>query len=229
MQYGDTSWSAVTGAPTPANIAGKRMTAAFVSGTPYIFFAEVGCYTYDFVTNTMSASALTFDAPTVEADMIGIAANRGYLIAYSPDSVYWSSTLDPTDFVASLTTGAGGGQLEGARGVIVTIESVHGGFIVFTNNNAVSAVASDNSRFPYNFSEITGAGGVTDPDYVSYDANSAAVYAYTTGGLQQVSLKSATTVFPDVTDFISGDTSTGGFTQALINTIKQTPKQRRNL
>lgn len=204
MQYGSTVWTAVGTPPVAATIAGKRMTVGFVAGVSYIYFEGVGGYTYDFTTNNMTATAFTWDAPLTDADILGLTSNRGYLIAYTTDSVLWSSLVDPTDFVASLATGAGGGLLEGARGIIVTIESVYGGFLIFTNGNTVSAIASDNTRFPYNFMEVVGAGGLLDPEFVSYDANSNSVYSYTTAGMQQVSVKGATVVFPEVTDFLSG-------------------------
>lgn len=207
-QYGTVPWVAVGTPPVAGTIAGKRMTAGFVSGTSYIYFATVGCYTYDFTTNNMTAVVPLWDGtttvPVTDATCLGMTENRGYLIAYTTDQVVWSSTTNPLDFVGSLTTGAGGGNLEGARGIIVTIESVYGGMIIFTNGNAVSAIASDNTRFPYNFMEITGAGGLLDPEFVSYDANSNSVYAYTTAGVQQLSVKSASIVFPEVTDFLSG-------------------------
>lgn len=201
MPAGSSAWTIPTTPPAPATIAGKRFTIATVSGVTYIYFSTVGCYTYDWGTGAMSSVTLT---GLVTANILGVVGNRGYLIAYSTDSVAWSSTTDPTDFTPSLETGAGGGQIEGARGAIVTIESVYGGMIAFTDTNAVSATASDNVRYPYSFNEITGAGGLTDPDYVSYDANSASVYAYTTAGLQAVNLRQAQAVFPEVTDFLSG-------------------------
>jgi len=205
MEYGATAWSSgLVGAPAVGTIAGKRMTTGFVSGTSYIWFSGVGGYTFNFSANTFTHETFLWDAPYTDADFLGVTVNRGYLVAYSTDMVLWSSLVNPLDFVASLATGAGGGLLEGARGIITTIESVYGGMIVFTNSNAVGAVASDNTRFPYNFTEIVGAGGLLDPEYVSYDSNSNAVYAYTTAGLQQVSVKGALLSFPEVTDFLSG-------------------------
>lgn len=215
LETGSTVWITPAGAPAPASIAGRRITAAFVSGITYIFISGFGCYTYDWSTQEFNLVTLTgLDVSTI----IGIAGNKGYLLAYSEDSIAWSSVIDPTDFTPSLETGAGGGGIEGARGELVTIESVYGGMIVFTSANAVAAIASDNIRYPYNFVEITGAGGLIDPEHVSYDANSGAVYAYTTSGLQTVSLRQAQTIFPEVTDFISGeyledfDEVTGEFT-----------------
>lgn len=201
MQAGTNVWVVPVGGPAAATIAGKRMTVAFVSGITYIFFQNVGCYTYNFSTNNLTVIALT---GLTEADILGIVAVRGYMIAYTDQAVYWSSTILATDFVTDLSTGAGGGQLEGARGTITTIEAVYGGMIVFTSGNAVAATSSDNVRFPFNFVEITGCGGLVNAAYVSLDANSSSLYAYTTAGLQLISLKQATVVTPEVTDFLSG-------------------------
>jgi len=201
MPTGSSAWTAPNTPPAAATIAGKRITVAFVSGITYIYFDSVGCYSYDWGTNTISAVTLT---GLTTADIIGIVGNSGYLIAYSEDSIAWSSTTDPTDFTPSLSTGAGGGQVESARGAIVTIEPVYGGMIVFTVRNAIAAIYSTNPRYPYNFVEITGCGGLTDAQYVSYDANSGALHAYTTSGFQTVTLKKATSIFPEITDFISG-------------------------
>jgi hypothetical protein len=205
MPIGTSVWKNITGAPPINTIAERRMTVGTVSGVSYIYFANIGCYTYDFATNVLTATPLIPGAAGfTQADVLGVAENKGYLLAYTKDGVFWSSLVDPTDFDPSLTTGAGGGAVEGVRGVIVHIESVYGGFIIFTNKNAVSAIASDNSRFPFNTIEIPNAGGLNDPDFVSYDSNSSSVYAYTTAGLQQIALKGSNTIFPEVTDFISG-------------------------
>ena len=201
MPSGASAWTTPATPPTPDSIAGKRISVAFVAGTTYIYFSGVGCYSYDWGTNAISSVTLT---GLVAADLLGIVGNSGYLIAYSKDSIAWSSTTDPTDFTPSLTTGAGGGQVESARGNIVSIEPVYGGMVVFTARNAVAAIYSSNSRYPYNFTEITGCGGLTNSQYVSYDANSGALHAYTTSGLQTVTLKKAVSIFPEITDFISG-------------------------
>lgn len=201
MEKGTNTWNVPAGAPAAATIVGKRVTVAFVSGVTYIYFANVGCYTYDWGTNSFSAVTLT---SLVAADIIGVVGNAGYLLAYSVDAFAWSSTVDPTDFTPSLTTGAGGGNVEGARGKIVTAEEVYGGIIVFCEENAVAAIYSGNSRYPYNFTAITGAGGLTNPFHTAQDTGSGSVYAYTTSGLQLLNLKQAQPVFPECTDFLSG-------------------------
>jgi len=198
---GSNAWTSPTTPPAAASIAGKRITVAFVSGVTYIYFAGVGCYTYNFTTNAMTAVTLT---GLVAADILGVAGSAGYLIAYSVDSLAWSSTTDPTDFTPSLSSGAGGGQVEGIRGTIVTVEEVFSGLIIFASDNAVAVQASSNPRFPYNFTAIPGAGGLSNADYVTSDTGTGTVYAYTESGVQAITLRGATTVFAEVTDFISG-------------------------
>jgi hypothetical protein len=201
MERGTNTWQIPTGAPSAALISGKRVTATLVSGVTYIYFANVGCYTYDWGTNAFTSVTLT---GLTAADVIGVVGNSGYLLAYSIDAFAWSSTIDPTDFTPSLVTGAGGGNVEGARGKIVTAEEVYGGIIVFCEENAVAAIYSGNSRYPYNFTAITGAGGLTNPFHTAQDTGSGSVYAYTTSGLQLMNLKQAQPVFPECTDFLSG-------------------------
>ena len=141
--------------------------------------------------------------------------------------VGWSSTIDPTDFVPSLVTGAGGGNVEGARGAITFCAAHTLGFIVYTTNNAVSAVYSNNARYPFNFREIVASGGVASQGLVSVDANSSNHYAYTTSGFQLVSTSQAQTVLADLTDFISGrvfedfDETTNTFTQTQLTAPMQ--------
>lgn len=198
METGTTTWVIPAGAPSALN---RRITVAFVSGVTYIYFSNLGCYVYDFSTNTLTLTVL---AGLTAADIIGIAGNSGYLLAYSEDAIAWSSTIDPTDFTPSLTSGAGGGNVEGIRGAIVTIEEVYGGLIVFAANNAVAANYSGNPRFPYSFVPIPGCGGLATHHNVAGDTGSGMLYAYTESGMQSITLRSATTVFPEVTDFISG-------------------------
>jgi len=201
LETGSVVWSSPSTPPTPSAVAGKRVTAAFVSGVTYIYFAGVGCYTYNFTTNAMSSVTLT---ALVAADILGLVGAQGYLIAYSVDSVAWSSTVDATEFTPSLTTGAGGGQVEGVRGVIVTVEEVFSGLIIFASDNAVAMQASGNPRFPFQFTAIPGAGGLSNPDYTTSDTGNGTVYAYTESGVQSITLRGAQLVFPEVTDFLSG-------------------------
>lgn len=201
MTDGTSSWVSPLGAPAASTVAGKRITTAFVSGVTYIYFSNVGCYTYNFGTNTLSSVALS---GLTAADLLGVVGNSGYLIAYSSDAVAWSSTIDPTDFVPSLVTGAGGGGVEGLKGRIVHVQEIFGGFVIFASDNAVSAVYSGDALYPYIFTAIQGCGGISDPDHVASDTGNGTIYAYTDSGVQGINTKSATVAFAEVTDYLSG-------------------------
>lgn len=120
------------------------------------------------------------------------------------NGVAWSSAIDPTDFTPSRITGAGGGSVEGARGAITLCVAHTLGFIAYTTSNAVAAIYSNNSVYPFNFREILSSGGLASRDLVAYDANTGNHYAYTTSGLQLVGTSATQTIFPEATDFIAG-------------------------
>lgn len=184
------------------SVGGDHLTTvAYVDGETYIYFANLACYKYDFGTNLLVLVVLT---GLTAADVIGITSAAGYLIAWSLTAVAWSSTVDPTDFTPSLITGAGGGGVQGARSSINICAPHSLGFIVYTDVNAVAAVYSGNARYPFNFREITGSGGCNSLELISWDSNSTVHYVYTSSGLQSIALTGATTILPELTDFLSG-------------------------
>lgn len=224
---GDFYVSDGTGAPwvyKTTMAAGKLITVAYVAGITYIYIANTGCYKYDF--GTAAFVAVTLTALTA-ANITGITYSAGYMIAWTPSTVAWSSTLDPTDFTPSLVTGAGGGAVESARGAINYCVPHNLGFIVGTADNCIAALYQNNIRYPFQFREIVNSGGLTSLDLVSWDANSGNLYAYTTSGMQLVSTSQTQTVFPEITDFISGryfedfDDGSLTFTRTVLNTAMQ--------
>lgn len=194
----DTAWREIT---TFSSSIGKLVTTAFVSGITYVYIEKAACYKYDFNTSSfVSVALLGLDTSSI----IGLLANSGYLIVWSSTSIAWSSTVDVLDFVPSTSTGAGGGSLEGAKGAIVACVASVAGFIAYTTVNGVACSYSGNSRFPFNFREIIGCGGLTTPELAAVDGNNGVQYVYTTFGLQAVSFQQASAVFPELTDFLAG-------------------------
>lgn len=228
LPFGGTTWQLVN---TISGTVGRAVSVATINGQSYIFFATVGCYMYDSGSNTLIPIAL--DGLDITA-ILGITSSAGYLIAWTATSVAWSSTIahaiptDPIDFVPSEITGAGGGNIEAAKGKITLCVSHYLGFIVYTSANAVAAVYSGNARFPFNFREIVASGGLANASLVSFDSGTGNHYAYTTSGLQLISVSQTQTVYPEVTDFIAGryfedfDESTLLFThQVLTSPMKK--------
>lgn len=178
----------------------NRFTCAYVNGLAYLLVPQTQCYSFD--GNTWTAVTLT--GLTI-GQINGLAASFGYMIAWSSSAVAWSSTLSATDFTPSLITGAGGGSVQGLQGNIITCVHHTFGFIVFSDKNCVAAVYSGNARYPFNFREVIGGGGiVSGVDLTSLDSESGNLYSYTSSGLQIVSVTQAQVVYPELTNFISG-------------------------
>src|SRR5690606_26332166 len=93
------------------------MTTADVNGVTYIYFqGAFGPYVLDTITGTLHMRVLE---GLEIADIKGILATNGYLLAWSGISIAWSSTIDVEDFVPSDITDAGGGSIQEIKGNIV--------------------------------------------------------------------------------------------------------------
>ena len=185
------------------------VTNTTCQGITYFYIAKIGCYKLDTstapATYAYKATAVTLTGLTA-ASLLGIVSYGGYLVAWTATEVPWSSSIDPTDFTPSLATGAGGGSIEAVRGSIVACVANAVGFYVMTTQNAVIGVFSNNARYPFNFREISSAGGLTDINYVAQGDVALNTYVYTTSGLQAFSTTAGSqAMFPMVTDFISGN------------------------
>lgn len=207
-----------------ASFTGAFTTAA-LSGETYFCAEGSGLFTYDFSTNKL---VWRYAAGLEATGLLGVTASNGYLLAYSTDTVAWSSVIDPLDFIPSLSTGAGSGSVEDAKGPIRRCVGLTSGFLVFTAKNCVASIFGQNIRYPFTFREVPNAGGISDLSLVTDEADSTAVYAFTTHGLQQISTQKATLVLPELSDFLTGkrfedfDSGTLTFsTQNLLNPLKK--------
>ena len=186
----------------PAQLKSGFVSKAYVPQRTFIHYAYAGTQEYDAGTNSMTDVELS----SVDASsFLGITSANGYLIGYDTTTVYWSSPIDPTDFTPSLSTGAGSAKVTAARGAITCVLPITDGFIVYTTRNAVAATYSNNTNFPWNFREISNSNGVSSASHVSFDSSYAGHYAWTTGGLQVVTLREAALINPTVSDFLRGD------------------------
>lgn len=197
---GATSWTFVTNTAYGGPGNSPNITSANVGGQTYFYIPETNCFTFDGTNWTIVG--LTGLTPAL---IIGISDAFGYMIAWGANTVSWSSTISATDFTPSLITGAGGGGISALRGNITLVTRHTFGFIAFSPYNCVAAVYSGNSRYPFNFREIIGGGGLaTEGQYIDLDTESGNLYAWTTAGMQIISVTQAQTVFPDMANFIGG-------------------------
>ncbi len=118
-----------------ANFSVDSVTIGTVNGVSYIFYAGIGAFTFNEVSRQLDAVTL---AGLTIADILGVVASSGYLIAYTTTAIAWSSTIDPTDFVPSQVTGAGGGQVAGLAGAIIFATSNNLGILIYTAAKVVA-------------------------------------------------------------------------------------------
>lgn len=176
-----------------------------------ITYARVNGETYAFIKNNPAPGTFNTVDPnftsTAAAGLnltttIGILAANGYCVAYSESDVAWSSVSDATDFTPSLITGAGGGTIQEVQGKILFGKPTSFGFILYCTFNCVAAVYTGNSRYPFKFQAINGAGGGLTPELVAGTESDNYQYAVTTKGLQKLGPTSAESALPELSDFI---------------------------
>lgn len=185
--------------PTGMKLGGI-VTKAYVSQRTFICYQRNGVYEYEPINGTLNA--VVFNGATT-TDFDGICYSNNFLIAYTSDTVFWSSTLDPLNFQPSLSNGAGSSKLTFARGAIVAVLPIHNGFVIYTTRNAISAYWSGDLQAPWIFREIPGASGITDTEHVSHDSNYGAHFAWTNSGFMQISKEGGLVSFPEITDFLT--------------------------
>ena len=176
------------------------VTHAYSQQRTFISYARSGIFEYNTILDTFESVIFS----GLNADAInGITNANNYVIAWDDTTVYYSSAINPTDFVPSLSSGAGATQVTQVRGKIICCLPTADGFIIYTTANAVSATYTDNIRFPWRFKEIDGSAGINSPEHVSYDANYSGHFAWTESGLMAITKDKANLVFPEITDFIT--------------------------
>lgn len=198
--YTGGDWQALA-IPSPYTWAvASRVTHTTVVGFSVICIEGVGVFKIDISLSTLTYQAL---AGLDSAEIGGVCSSSNYLIAWDSNTVYWSSTEDPFDFVPSLITGAGSGAPEGLKGRIVLCKEIERGFIIYADVVIISAAYTSSSTIPWVFAVLQGGAGIRNMEAVAYDINMSAHFAWTSAGLIAVELNQAQLMFPAVTDFIA--------------------------
>lgn len=209
---GQTSVFYLTPGGAWANLTLQGAGPMIVTGQPLITTAHVNGYTYLCIENVaygiinVDTGVLiprTFAGLDMQA-VKGLVSANGHLIAFTINSLAWSSTVDVEDFVPSDVSGAGGGGVQEAAGDIIVCKASPIGFIIFTDSNCVAAIYTGNSAYPFEYKEIPSAGGVARSSHISDDTISGSYYAITSAGIQKISSTGAQTVLTNIADFLSG-------------------------
>lgn len=180
---------------------GVAVSRAYVNGRTFICYAGRGVYEYNTAAHALEKKTLV---GITDEEVLGIGQSSNYLLAHTRISAHWSSLIDPLDFTPSLDTGAGNLIPQDVKGPITALVGVPGGFLVFTTRNCVAATYSTNIRQPFIFREVDNCGGIESYEQITTEASSSKVFAWTTSGLQTVSLRVAESIYPDVSDFLAG-------------------------
>lgn len=179
--------------------AGSICSVANVKQRTFVHFSGNANF-YEWTLGALSNVTLAGLTP---ANIRGLTSANSYLVAWDYDTVYWSSTITPTDFVPSLATGAGSQKVLALKGRIVYCKQTEEGFVIYTTTSAIYARYSGNIRFPWVFAEIKGASGIGFPDDACDDSDGTSIYVNTNDGLMSFDRIKANDVFPTVSEFLA--------------------------
>jgi hypothetical protein len=200
--------------------ADSRVTYAYVDGRTFVCYSRLKSsgspaadrsifYWDSSLKRLLPANSLITNLPFPAGEIDGVSSANGYLIVWSNLSVAWApfngAAFDFIPYTNGAFTGAGTQIPEEIKGPIQAVLQVAGGFIIFTNRNAIGAhYHSQNLAAPWVFREIAGAGGLRSYEQATVESNLGGVTAYTTAGFQSINLNSSQHKHPDISDFITG-------------------------
>jgi len=123
----------------------------------------------------------------------GISSAHGRLMAWTNlNKFLWSSRTDHADFEPSLKTQANIITIEAVQGKIIFVGEANDGCVIYSTGGIVSGRYVRESRFVFDFKEIS-SHGVTDPRHIVEGADKH--YAWTANGLLEIDRTSYQTKF----------------------------------
>ncbi len=175
-------------------------SVANVKGLTYIFVFGVGIFLYDFELKILvQQTVLGLDT----GEVVGIFAAGALLGAFDRNQrIFWSSNLNPVDFIPSLSNGAGSTQVLAIRSEIVTVETLGEDFIIYTSLNAVSGRQTGNIQYPFVFNEILGSCGLAKRSHVARNSTSGSHIVWTPNGFQELTITKAEFIWAELSDGI---------------------------
>lgn len=202
-----------------SNPANSKVTYAYVDGKTFVCFSRLksdagtpvdmsimqwDSATQSLVPGTTIIQNLPFAAGTID----GISSSNGYLLVWSGLEIAWAF-FNGADFNYEIYsdgafTGSGNQIPEDIQGPITAILGISGGFVAFSARNCISAnYHSQTIQSPWVFKEVTDAGGLESYEQATVEGSLGKLMAYTSAGLQTITLNSAEHAHPAIADFIS--------------------------
>lgn len=203
-------------APTTGDPETAKVTYAYVDGKTFVCYArmkngttDMSIMQWDSAAKTLTpAGAIITNVPFAVGEIDGIASSSGYLLIWSGLSVAWAffngTAFDYANYANGQFTGSGSQIPEDIQGPITAIVGMAGGFIAFTARNAISAsYHAQTIAAPWVFKEIPDAGGLESYEQATVESSLSKVMAYTSAGIQAITLNSADHAHPGLSDFIT--------------------------
>ena len=190
---------------TPPNQPICDITVATIGGWSYVMYSNWKLFIVDMDTNYLIEQVLTGLTVPITS-IIGVASSNNYMLMHDGFRVYWSNPLNALDFTPSLITGAGSEIPSTLSGLIRAIYPVSTGFAIYSTVNIVISLFTGNTRYPWVFKEANNSSGINYLTDVAPGGENGTNYAWTAGGLLQVSLSGCTQILPAVSDFIAQGT-----------------------
>lgn len=219
------AWSSTTHAEifTPLTVktgydpANSKVTYAYVDGFTFVCFSrllasddsDMSIMVWDAVTKTLQpAGALLVNLPYPAGEIDGISSSNGYLLIFSGISVAWAgfngTAFDYQIYANGALTGSGWQTPEDIKAPITALIGLPGGFVIFTGKNAIASnYHAQSLGTPWVFREVPNAGGLESYEQATVEGSKGTIIAYTTSGLQTISLNSSEIEHSEVADFVA--------------------------
>ena len=215
------TWQLVTQVgPAVAVSSEAAISFAIVKGIVYIFHdAALFTYSTNGTSGTLTNVTATLLPLGVMATAIGIVGSFNYLLFMSGTAsltIYRSSTLSAVDFQPSLITGAGSEGITNTQGNGVFLRATPVGFLIYTDNNVVSAEYTGNVRYPFRYTPVKDSVGVLYPWEVYSDLDESAQYSVNRSSIiQAVDNKQARQLAPEVSEYFERSNTFDNFDYVL--------------
>lgn len=227
----NSTYSLIISGAVPIYVFGVY-SQAVVRGVCYLLEANSG----QLYTCTFSAPVITLTNVTATITPVTvptffsinsircIIGTNNYLVAISRTKVFYSSTTTPTDFTASLVSGAGETSLSDINGSALWALETQNGFYLFGSRNNLYVQYTGNSRYPFKFTPVKNSSGIQYPIttlvklQVYGEVDSIGHFVIEIDNqIKFIQGIEASAVAPEVTDFLSR-----GDIQELFNTATNT-------
>lgn len=194
-----------------------KVTYAYVDGKTFVCYARMKSTTdvdmsimqWDSTAKALvPTTAILLNLPFGPGEIDGIASSSGYLLVWSGLTIAWAffngTAFDFEIYTNGNFTGSGFQIPEDLQAPITAIIALAGGFLAFTARNCVAAnYHSQTISAPWVFREVPDAGGIESYEQATVEGSLGKVMAYTSAGIQAITLNSASHAHPAVADFIT--------------------------